>query len=171
MSTRLFSRALLLAGLLALPSLAVAQERQVTGVVTKSAGGAPIADALVNISGALRGHIKTTAEGRYTISVPNAAVSLTFRAIGFQRKEIVVPVSQGTVNVALDADIFKLEEAQSATSTDSPRPAPDLSASSGRICSENSCSRGSRSPTSPFALAYRFCSPTFTLSRNAGGVG
>ncbi len=110
MSTRLFSRALLLAGLLALPSLAVAQERQVTGVVTKSAGGAPIADALVNISGALRGHIKTTAEGRYTISVPNAAVSLTFRAIGFQRKEIVVPVSQGTVNVALDADIFKLEE-------------------------------------------------------------
>ena len=68
--------------------------------------------------------------------------------------------------------VFLLSRApQRATKTGSPRPAPALSESMARIWTENSSSRGLRSPTSSFDRVYRFCSPTLTLSRNAGGVG
>ena len=59
----------------------------------------------------------------------------------------------------------------SAASTGSPNPAPDLSLSRGCICTVYWWARASRSPTSPLPAAYRFCSPTLTLSRNAGGTG
>jgi TonB-linked SusC/RagA family outer membrane protein len=107
MSRRILGLAL--AGLLALPGLALAQARQISGTVTRSGTGAPIAEATVSVAGT-NTTARTGADGRYTISVPAGEVRLTFRAIGFTRKDAMVPAGQGSVDAVLDPDVFKLDE-------------------------------------------------------------
>ena len=98
-----------LTGLLALPGIAAAQTRQISGKVTRSQGGQPIAEATVTVAGT-NTLARTDAEGRYTIRAPTVEVRLAARAIGFTRKDAIVPPTTSTVDFVLDQDVFKLEE-------------------------------------------------------------
>ena len=44
------------------------------------------------------------------MNLPEGDASLTVRAIGFKRQQVAVPSGQETVDVALEPDVFKLEE-------------------------------------------------------------
>ena len=97
------------AALLAVPGFAYAQGRQISGTVTRSSGGAPVGEATVSITGTTYS-ARTDAQGKFTISAPLVDVRLTVRAIGFSRKDVMVSAATTTVQIALDQDVFKLEE-------------------------------------------------------------
>ncbi len=90
------------------PGLA-AQVRQVSGRVTNSQTGEGVAEGTVSVTGT-RIIAQTGTDGRYSLNAPDGPLTLEVRAIGFRRSEINVPAGQETANVALEPDIFKLEE-------------------------------------------------------------
>jgi TonB-linked SusC/RagA family outer membrane protein len=89
---------------------ASAQDRQLSGTITRADDGKPIGDALVSIVGGRYTGTRTAANGRYTIPAPAGQFQLMVRAIGFVRKQIQIEASQATADVALEQDVFKLEE-------------------------------------------------------------
>ena len=101
-----------LAGLLLTPTVPAdlhAQGRQITGRVTESSLGRPIPDAEIIILGVAAGRIaRTNAEGRYTINAPAGDVRLQARAIGFGRREVLVPAGTDNFDITLTADVFRL---------------------------------------------------------------
>ena len=100
---------MLLSLFLASTHLVVAQVREVTGRVTNSATGQGLADATVAVIGT-QIVAQTGGDGNFVLNAPDGDLALVVRAIGFKRQEIPVPPSQGTVQVALEPDVFKLEE-------------------------------------------------------------
>gem|GEM_PF-7022147 len=68
--------------LLCIAQTAVAQNRTVTGTVTSSQDGTPLPGATVKIPGSKTGTL-TSAEGRYSVSVPNSTTTLEFSYIGY----------------------------------------------------------------------------------------
>src|SRR5215510_13211576 len=97
-----------LSGLLFLCVLAgsaSAQTRIVTGKVTDSLTGEVVTSGQVSVVGTTVGStIKD--DGTFTIAVPTRDASLTFRSIGFKRKDVAVPASESAVNVNLSRDYF-----------------------------------------------------------------
>ncbi len=95
--------------LLALPfGSARAQERPISGTVTDSASGLPIS-ALVAVSGT---RLSTSTRDNGTFVIPNAPggdVTLLVRAIGYRRKEVRVGANQGTVEIRLQRDLFRMD--------------------------------------------------------------
>jgi TonB-linked SusC/RagA family outer membrane protein len=89
--------------------LGVAQVRQISGRVTNAATGQGLAEATVAVSGT-RILAQTSNEGNYVVNAPDGDLTLVVRAIGHKRQEVSVPAGQGTANVALEPDVFKLEE-------------------------------------------------------------
>ena len=90
---------------------ALAQERQITGTVTRANGGQPIAEAAISIAGGgPRAAARTNEQGRYSVMVGPGEVKLTVRAIGFRSADVVVGAGQEIADVTLSEDIFKLEE-------------------------------------------------------------
>ena len=89
--------------------LAGAQVRQVTGRVTNAETGQGLSEATVSVSGT-RILAQTGNEGNYVLNAPDGDLTLVVRAIGYKRREVPVPASQGTADVALDPDVFKLQE-------------------------------------------------------------
>src|SRR5256885_16574311 len=84
-----------------------AQTRQITGKVTASEDGSPIAGANVRIKGSASG-TATDANGVYKISAQNGAV-LTFSILGYVTQEITVG-DGSTYNVKLATDARSLVE-------------------------------------------------------------
>ena len=99
-----------LIGLLSLPdgTAAQAQGRTIGGVVTRAIGGRPIAGANVTVTGSSQFALSDDS-GRYAILAPDGDVRLSFRAIGFTRKDVLVPATQTNVDVALNEDVFELD--------------------------------------------------------------
>lgn len=97
---------LTLALLLMLVSVAVAQDRVVTGTVSDEAGvGMPGVNILVK--GTATGTV-TDAEGKYSLAAPsNATLVITF--VGYKTTEIEV-AGRATVDVAMDVDLTSLDE-------------------------------------------------------------
>jgi TonB-linked SusC/RagA family outer membrane protein len=96
-------------GLLA-PGVLAAQDRQISGRVTRAGGTQPL-NAEVSVVGELRFRpARTNPEGRYTISAPQGEVRLMFRSIGHARIEVVVPANTSTQDVQMEPDVFKLSE-------------------------------------------------------------
>jgi TonB-dependent SusC/RagA subfamily outer membrane receptor len=91
------------------PGAAFAQGREVTGRVIRTAGESPIADATLSEVGG-PGVARTGADGTFRITVVAGEVRLLVRAIGYQRKEVVVNAGVANVTVRLEEDPFKLEE-------------------------------------------------------------
>ncbi len=89
--------------------LAAAQVRQVTGRVTNSESGEGLPEATIAVTGT-RIVAQTGADGRYTLNAPDGPLTLVVRAIGFKRAELTVPPDQSISDVALEADVFRLEE-------------------------------------------------------------
>lgn len=86
-----------------------AQVRQVTGRVTNAETGEGLGEASVTVVGTSIVS-QTGADGRYTLNAPDGELTLVIRGIGYKRAEVTLPPSQGTVNVTLEPDIFRLEE-------------------------------------------------------------
>jgi TonB-linked SusC/RagA family outer membrane protein len=86
-----------------------AQVRQVTGRVTNSQTEQGLPGATVAVSGT--GIVaETNNEGNYTVNVPDGDQTLVVRAIGYKRQQVPVPTNQSSADVALQPDVFKLEE-------------------------------------------------------------
>lgn len=93
------------------PTFLAAQERQISGRVTRSGSDQPVPDAEIAILNAAQGRTtRTNADGRYTISAPRGEARLQFRAIGYTRREIAVPAGTSTLDVVLVQDFFRLSE-------------------------------------------------------------
>jgi len=100
-----------LGALLLAPMILHAQDRRITGTVTRSGSTMPLEDVEIAVLGQTRiAPVRTSAEGRYTIAAPAGVVRLQARLIGYTRVEITVPADQATVDFALVQDVFKLGE-------------------------------------------------------------
>ena len=100
---------MVLAALAVASGTALAQERQITGTVTRSAGGQPMTEATISVTGS-SATAKTNEQGKYSIDVGPGEVRLVIRAIGYRSEEVVVEPGQETADAALSEDIFNLEE-------------------------------------------------------------
>lgn len=87
-------------------SIAVAQQRNVRGVVTDAADGSPVSNASVVVKGTNRG-TTTNEKGEYTIlAAPNE--TLVASVIGFSPTELPVGNS-ATVNFSLTSDVLEMQ--------------------------------------------------------------
>jgi TonB-linked SusC/RagA family outer membrane protein len=110
-----------------------AQNRTITGTVTSKDDGLPLPGVSVTVSGTTNG-TQTNASGKYSLSVPASAKSLTFSFIGFQARTTSIG-SSGSVNVALVAGTNELNEVV-VTSFGVKREARSLGASVGKVTNE-----------------------------------
>jgi TonB-dependent starch-binding outer membrane protein SusC len=111
MNTRLvWMSGLALLALLLPPGLS-AQDRQVTGQVTRAESGQPLQAAEVAVlnPGSFAPAL-TGADGRFTLRVPTGEVRLRIRAFGYSTTEVVVAAGQTVVNVPVTQDVFQLSE-------------------------------------------------------------
>ena len=100
-----------LGALLLAPVLLHAQDRRISGTVTRSGSTMPLQDVEISVLGQSRIQpVRTTAEGRYTIAAPAGAARLQARLIGYTRVEVTVPAEQSTADFSLVQDVFKLNE-------------------------------------------------------------
>ena len=88
---------------------ATAQTRVITGTVTHAVTGEPVDGARISVRGTIVTAV-TRADGTYSIGVPVGTIELVFLRIGYARANVTVSASQSTVDVSLEADIFRLEE-------------------------------------------------------------
>ena len=98
--------ALLLAGAI---GSAVAQERPISGKVRDSVTGAPLSSVVVAVLGT-RLSTTTGDSGTFLLAAPAGQVTLVFRIVGYKRRDVVVPAATTTVDIALERDVFRLEE-------------------------------------------------------------
>ena len=122
MRIRFVSRWLAVLGFVAAAGAADAQSGAVAGKVTQSDGGAPIADAQVQVlSGATAvGSARTAADGSYRIAnIPAGTYAVVARAGGFvfRRLEGVVVAAGGTatVDIGMAAVVSKLDAVVTTT--------------------------------------------------------
>ncbi|MFA6245998.1 MAG: SusC/RagA family TonB-linked outer membrane protein [Mucilaginibacter sp.] len=85
-----------------------AQNRTITGTVTSKDDGLPLPGVSVTVSGTSIG-TQTNASGKFSLSVPASAKSLSFSFIGFQKQESVISAS-GVVNLSLESSSSQLGE-------------------------------------------------------------
>lgn len=87
---------------------AAAQQRPITGKVTSSATGAPVAGAVVSVPGTPVTAV-TNDRGEFSLSGPEGPVTLLVRSVGYRSRQVPVPADQASVSVALEQDVFNLE--------------------------------------------------------------
>lgn len=96
---------------LALLALAVGEllaQRRLTGRVVEEGSGQPLSSVSISVTGTSTGTY-TNEQGAFAITVPNGAVTLRVRRIGFQLRTVLVQPAQSTVEVALKRDVLQLE--------------------------------------------------------------
>ncbi|GAB3930868.1 SusC/RagA family TonB-linked outer membrane protein [Mucilaginibacter myungsuensis] len=93
--------------LLLCASQVYAQSRTVTGTVTAKDDGLPLPGVSVKVTGTTIG-TQTNASGKFTLSVPATAKSLTFSFVGFNPE--VVNIGGGAVNAVLSSNTKDLAE-------------------------------------------------------------
>ncbi len=99
----------LAAMLLALPTGARAQHRDVTGQVVAQENRAPLADVSIMLVGTQRG-ILTDGNGRFHLTVPSGLVRLRASMIGRTTQTVDVGADQTNVAVVLGTDVLNLDE-------------------------------------------------------------
>lgn len=109
MSCRAVMLPVALALMLGASSTAQAQERRITGTVTRQDTKQPLQGATVSLLGTARAvQVITGENGRYAIQVPDGDVRLRVRALGFAPREVSVAAGVGTADVELAQDVFEL---------------------------------------------------------------
>lgn len=89
-------------------ALALGQTVQVTGIVTSQEDGLTIPGASVTVKGTTVGTL-TSANGAYSLSVPQSATTLVFNFIGMKKMEI--PIEGRTkIDVMMEPDLVGLDE-------------------------------------------------------------
>ena len=87
---------------------ASAQTRIVTGKVVDSLTSESVTSGQVSLVGTTVG-ATVKDDGTFTLAVPTRDVTIQVRSIGFKRRDIPIPVSQNSIQVALERDYFQLE--------------------------------------------------------------
>ncbi len=88
---------------------AVAQTRVVSGKVVDSVTTAPLTSGQVSVQGTtLTAPIAD--DGTFSLAVPLRDLLLMVRSVGYKRRDVAVPATQGSVEVRLVRDVFQLEE-------------------------------------------------------------
>jgi TonB-linked SusC/RagA family outer membrane protein len=86
-----------------------AQVRQITGRITNAQTEQGVPEATVAVLGT-QIVAQASTDGQFTLNAPEGPANLMVRAIGFKRQQVQLPAGQETLNVALEPDVFKLEE-------------------------------------------------------------
>ncbi|MGB4776514.1 MAG: SusC/RagA family TonB-linked outer membrane protein [Daejeonella sp.] len=94
--------------LLFVTSMAIAQERTVTGKVSAADDGLPLPGVSVKVKGTTIGSI-TNADGNYSINVPTDEETLVFSYVGYIQKEASIG-SKAQVDITLGVDTKQLNE-------------------------------------------------------------
>ena len=97
-----------IAVLVALPSAASGQTREITGSVTVGGSDVPLIGATVSVEGGAQA-TQAGADGRFRLMAPAGPVNITARYIGYKRATRSVPADQSTVDFALEKDVLMLE--------------------------------------------------------------
>lgn len=85
-----------------------AQTRVITGTVTDQADGSPLSGVTV-ADNSKSSSTSTNAEGKFSISIPSNAKTITFSYVGYQPK--TMPITQSsTINVALSSSSNTLDD-------------------------------------------------------------
>ena len=86
-----------------------AQVREISGQITNSQTEQGVTEATIALVGT---QIVAQAgnDGRFVLNAPAGDATLLVRAIGYKRRQLVVPAGQQMVTIALEPDVFKLEE-------------------------------------------------------------
>ena len=85
-----------------------AQTVQVTGTITSTEDGMPLPGASVMVKGTTIG-VSADFDGRYSIGVPQNAVDLVFRSIGYKTQEVTIG-GRTVINVVLESEMVSLAE-------------------------------------------------------------
>ncbi len=89
-------------------TLVIAQTVQISGTVTSSEDGLPVPGVTVTVKGTTLG-IVTNSDGKYALTVPSNAQTLTVSFIGFKTQEL--PTQGKTrIDVVLEQDLFRVDE-------------------------------------------------------------
>jgi TonB-linked SusC/RagA family outer membrane protein len=81
---------------------ALAQTRQVSGIVTDAESKTPLIG--VTVEGPNKSNsVQTGPDGRFTITVPSGKVSLTLTYVGYEIESVVVSANSSSVSVDMDA--------------------------------------------------------------------
>ena len=91
----------------ALPSMAIAQQKTITGKVTSEKDGSPVSGASV-VSKSGKSGVQTGSDGTFSISVPANASKLVISSVGYQPQEAAI--NGETVNVVLKVSNESLTE-------------------------------------------------------------
>jgi TonB-linked SusC/RagA family outer membrane protein len=89
-------------------STLLAQTKVITGTVTSTEGDGPVPGVTVVVLGTTIGTY-TDVNGKYTLTVPNNAKSITFTFIGMKTQEVAI-ASQSVIDVKLSPDLLNLDE-------------------------------------------------------------
>jgi TonB-linked SusC/RagA family outer membrane protein len=99
-----FLASLLLAGI----TLVQAQTVRITGTVTSSEDGMPMPGVSVVVKGTTVGVI-TDANGKYELSVPTSAQSLTFSFVGFKTQEVAI-AGRSVIDIVMETESVEVQE-------------------------------------------------------------
>ncbi len=105
---RLFRQSAVAMALLATAAAELLAQRRLTGRITEEGSNAPLGAASVQVVGTTTGTY-TEPNGSFALTVPNGAVSLRIRRIGYTLRTVLVQANQSTVEVALKKDVLQLE--------------------------------------------------------------
>ena len=86
-----------------------ARQRTITGVVNDSSE-TPLAGVAVTLVGDNTRGAVTEANGSFTLTVPDADITLSFTYLGYVSKKVAVPATQNNVKVFLTEDAVKMED-------------------------------------------------------------
>src|SRR5688500_16630337 len=93
--------------LLLISTLAIAQQKTITGKVTSS-DGKPVAGVTVAAKGT-RLATQTNEDGAYSLSIPTNVSTLVFTSVGFQEQELAI-ANKENIDVSLSASTSSLSE-------------------------------------------------------------
>ena len=105
---RFLRQGLVAVAMLVATAPALLAQRRLTGRVTEEGSNAPLGSVSVQVTGIINGTYTST-DGAFSLSVPNGAVSLRVRRIGYSMRTVLVQANQSTVTVALRKDVLQLE--------------------------------------------------------------
>lgn len=93
------------------PASLIAQDRQINGRVIRSGTDQPVQAAAVSVAGGGEATtVLTSADGRFSITVPAGEVTLAVAAFGYAEQQVIVAAGESTVDIELQYDAFKLDE-------------------------------------------------------------
>jgi TonB-linked SusC/RagA family outer membrane protein len=142
-----------------------AQVRQITGRITNAQTEQGVPEATVAVLGT-QIVAQASNDGQFTLNAPEGPANLMVRAIGFKRQQVQLPAGQETLNVALEPDVFKLEEiviTGQATGVEQRNLANAVSTvSAGEL---------TRAPTPTIESALQGKIPGATIQANSGAPG